>query len=174
MSHQFRNLIIDGYNLIHAIPSIARHVNSDLQRARELLLIKLSCYARLTQTHIIVIFDGQNLGPAHQSGQPGVTVVFTHGRKADQEIKDRVSRISSKKDWLIITSDFDIRYFVEGLMIKTRSSSEFAAELLALENKEEKKARPGISRPAEARDKKKPTREDMAWAYEVFLKNNKK
>ncbi len=173
LSHQFRNLIIDGYNLIHAIPAIARYVNSDLQRARELLLIKLAGYSRLKQTRLTVVFDGQNTGSDLRAEQPGVAVIFTQGRKADQEIKDRVSRITSKKDWLIITSDFDIRYFAEGLMIKTQSSQAFAAELLAADGKDRKKDRPGSGRPAEARDKKKPTQEDLAWAYEVFLKNKK-
>ncbi|MDI6698665.1 MAG: NYN domain-containing protein [Candidatus Saccharicenans sp.] len=173
MSYQFRNLIIDGYNLIHAIPAIARYVDTDLRRARELLLIKLAVYSRLKQTRITVVFDGQNAGADLQADQPGLTVVFTHGRKADQEIKDRLSRITSKKDWLIITSDFDIRYFADGLMIKTQSSQEFAAELQAADSKGRKKDRPGASSPPEARDKKKPTREDLAWAYEVFLKNKK-
>lgn len=173
MSHQYRNLIIDGYNLIHAIPALARHLNSDLQRARELLLIKLANYARLTQTRITVVFDGQKMGWPIQSAQPGVTVVFTHGRKADQEIKDRASRITNKQDWLIITSDFDICYFVKGLMIQTRSSEDFAAELMALENRDRKKSAARKSRAASDRVEKKPTSEDQAWAYDVFLKNKK-
>lgn len=173
MSHQFRYLIIDGYNLIHAIPALACYLNSDLQRARDLLLIKLANYARLTQTRITVVFDGQKMGRPFQPAQPGVSVIFTQGRKADQEIKDRVSRITSKKDWLVITSDFDICFFVEGLMIPTRSSEGFAAELMALENRDRKKSAPRKSRAASDRVEKKPTSEDQHWAYEVFLKNKK-
>ncbi|MGB4705502.1 MAG: NYN domain-containing protein [Candidatus Saccharicenans sp.] len=173
MSHQFRNLIIDGYNLIHHIPSLARYLNSDLQRARELLLIKLANYAYLKQALIKVVFDGQKMGQHSQPAQPGVEVIFTQGRKADQQIKDLASRITSKKDWLIITSDFDIRYFVEGLMISTRSSEDFAAELASLENRTLKKSAARQNRTASEWAEKKPTSDDMAWAYEVFLKNKR-
>ncbi len=163
------NLMIDGYNLIHAIPSIASFVPSDLQRARELLLLKLSAYATRKQVKIIVVFDGKADDFPAQNPQPGLTVIFTRGEKADQKIKELARKISQKKDWLVITSDFDIRYQVESSGLKSRSAKEFATELEACTRPKKAPKKSAPDQPEE----KKMTRQDLDWAYEVFLKNKK-
>ena len=164
-----RCFLVDGYNLIHAIPSIARLVGIDLERARELLLLKLSAYAIKNQVKITVVFDGQAKEPPTQNTQPGLTVIFTRGEKADQKIKDLAQNISAKKDWLVITSDFDIRFQVDGFGVKSRSAREFAAELEASTRPKKNPAR----RPPGQVEEKKMTRKDLDWAYQVFLKNKK-
>lgn len=163
-------LLIDGYNLIQAIPSIARFVATDLKRARELLLMKLSAYAFRNQVKITVVFDGQaGVFPA-ENPRFGLTIIFTRGQKADQKIKELAVKISRKKDWLVITSDFDIRFQVEGSGIKSRSAREFVAELEPSLNPKKTPARGALSHRAE---EKELTRKDLDWAYEVFLKNKK-
>ncbi|MGB9907431.1 MAG: NYN domain-containing protein [Candidatus Saccharicenans sp.] len=164
-----RSLLIDGYNLIHAIPSIARFVRTDLERARELLLMKLSAYATRNKVKITVVFDGRAQEAPTQNPQPGLTIIFTRGEKADQKIKDLARKIPQKKNWLVITSDFDIRFQVDSLGVQSRSSLEFAAEL-------EINTRPRTSpnrRPPDQPEEKKVTQKDLDWAYEVFLKNKK-
>ncbi|MBC7363629.1 MAG: NYN domain-containing protein, partial [Candidatus Aminicenantes bacterium] len=160
------NLLIDGYNLIHAISSLAYFVPSDLQRARELLLLKLSAYATRKQVKIIVVFDGKAGDFPGQNPQPGLIVVFTRGEKADQKIKELARQISQKKDWLVITSDFDIRYQVETWGLKSRSSQDFASELAACTRPKKALKKSAPAQPEE----KKMTRQDLDWAYEVFLK----
>ncbi|MDH7494000.1 MAG: NYN domain-containing protein [Candidatus Saccharicenans sp.] len=164
-----RCLLIDGYNLIHAIPSIARFVRTDLERARELLLMKLSAHATRNQVKITVVFDGRAQEAPAQNPQPGLTIIFTRGEKADQKIKDLVRKIYQKKEWLVITSDFDIRFQVDGFGVKSRSAHEFAAELEAGTRPRKSPAR----RPPDQAEEKKMTRKDLDWAYKVFLKNKK-
>lgn len=163
------NLIIDGYNLIHALPAMARFVGTDLQRARELLLMKLSGYASRNRIKITVVFDGQRGKNPVEHNWPGLTVVFSQGKKADHFIKELVQKIANKKDWLVITSDFDIRFQVDGVGIKSRSARDFAAELEAFSATKKNPAR----RTSDSSEEKKMTKEDMDWAYEVFLKNKK-
>lgn len=166
---KFSNLLIDGYNLIHAIPAISVFSRTDLQRARELLLLKLSAYASRNGIKITVVFDGKAEDVQVQKPHPGVSVIFTRGEKADRKIIELARKITNKKDWLVITSDFDIRFQVEGFRIKTRSSQEFAAELEAGAGLKKHVRNKNYDRVEE----KKATREDLDWAYEVFLKNKK-
>lgn len=166
---KYSNLLIDGYNLIHAIPSISCFVGSDLARARELLLLKLSAYAIKNQVKITVIFDGKPGENAPPSHQPGLNVIFTHGEKADQKIKDMARKITDKKNWQVITSDFDIRFQVDGFGIKSRPAQEFASELESCTRPKENRKRKGPNQAEE----KKTSREDRDWAYEVFLRNKK-
>lgn len=161
--------LIDGYNLIQAIPSIARFVSTDLKRARELLLMKLSTYAFRNQVKITVVFDGQAGEFPAENNRSGLTIIFTRGQKADQKIKELARKISRKKDWLVITSDFDIIFQVEGSGIKSVSAREFAAELEASLNPRKTPPRGALS---DWTEEKKLTRKDMDWAYEVFLKDN--
>ena len=37
-------IVIDGYNLIHAMPELARLVENDLERARDALVSKLAVF----------------------------------------------------------------------------------------------------------------------------------
>ncbi|MCX8161298.1 MAG: NYN domain-containing protein [Candidatus Saccharicenans sp.] len=176
LEKKYSFLLVDGYNLIHQMPEISRHLNHDLQRARELLIIKLANFATRNQLQITLVFDGQNLEFADHASQPGVKVIFSKGVKADLKIKELASRLARdnrKKDWLVVTSDFDIGYYVEGLGLKTESSRAFASRLQAEESKIKKKMEAKRNRvEAEPEEKKLPAR-DREWIYSVFMEKKK-
>jgi predicted RNA-binding protein with PIN domain len=87
-------LILDGYNVIHAVPELARHLDRSLQSARE-ALVRLCREYRARRGDIgrlYVVFDGRG---AHAFGSPKpqdgrVTVCFT---QQPQEADERILRV---------------------------------------------------------------------------------
>lgn len=100
-------LIIDGYNLIPAIPELRRVLHRDLEAGREGLIEMLGSYRRNAggNPRITVVFDGK---PHHDhsrapGGAEGVEVLFSRHEIADDLIlrllKDR------HRGAILVTSD---------------------------------------------------------------------
>jgi len=124
-------VVIDGYNLIHAMPELARLVGSDLERARDALVSKLAVYrSRRGDVRVTVVFDGQSMA-AQQSRPPGgIEVVFSRApQNADAKIKTMLSLEKSPKSWTVVTSDNSIVRYARDYGAKTIPSAEFAAKL---------------------------------------------
>ena len=122
--------MVDGYNLIHAMPELARLVNSDLERAREGLVSKLAVYRSGRNVRVTIVFDGQSM--AAQQGRPpgGIEVVFSRApQNADAKIKNMLVLEKSPKSWTVVTSDNSIVLYARDFGAKTMPSAEFAAKL---------------------------------------------
>jgi len=123
-------IVIDGYNLIYAMPELARLVNSDLELARDGLVSKLAVYRSGRGVRVTVVFDGQSM--AVQQGRPpgGIEVVFSRApQNADAKIKNMLALEKSPKSWTIVTSDNSIVLYARDYGAKTIPSAEFAAKL---------------------------------------------
>jgi predicted RNA-binding protein with PIN domain len=124
-----------------------------------------------------VVFDGQNLGFTDRGGQPGIRVIFTEGEKADRKIKEIADRLAGdhrKREWLVVTSDFDICYRVQGLGLKTESSRDFAYRLKADESKIDKKSRAKQNQFDPHSREKELSPKDREWIYSVFMEKKSK
>jgi predicted RNA-binding protein with PIN domain len=122
--------VVDGYNLIHAMPELARLVGSDLERARDALVSKLAVYRSQRNVRVTVVFDGR--GAAGQQTRPpgGIEVVFSRApQSADAKIKNMLAVEKSPKSWTVVTSDNSIVRYVRDYGAKTIPSAEFAARL---------------------------------------------
>ena len=123
-------IVIDGYNLIHAIPELARLVGTDLERARDSLVARLAVYRSQRNVRVTVVFDGR--GTLAQQTRPpgGIEVVFSRPpQNADAKIKTMLSLEKSPKSWTVVTSDNSIAIFARDFGAKTVPSAEFAAKL---------------------------------------------
>ncbi len=83
-------LIVDGYNVIHAWPSLKRLLGVSLETARDKLVERLSVYGLVTGTDVTVVFDAHHSAARTNSEQTveGVRVVFTRkGHSADHAIE---------------------------------------------------------------------------------------
>jgi len=124
-------IVVDGYNLIHAMPELARLVGNDLERARDGLVSKLAVYrSRRGEVRVTVVFDGQSMA-AQQSRPPGgIEVVFSRApQNADAKIKTMLALEKSPKSWTVVTSDNSIVRYARDYGAKTIPSAEFAAKL---------------------------------------------
>ncbi len=123
-------IVIDGYNLIHAMPELARLVATDLERARDGLVAKLAVYRSQWNVRVTVVFDGRGAGVQQTRPPGGVEVVFSRApQTADAKIKNMLALEKSPKSWTVVTSDNSIIIFARDYKAKTTSSAEFAAKL---------------------------------------------
>src|SRR5260370_7366537 len=84
------SLIVDGYNVIHAWPSLKRLLGVSLEAARDKLVERLSVYALVTGAEVTVVFDAHRAASRTNSEQmvEGVRVIFARkGHSADQVIE---------------------------------------------------------------------------------------
>ena len=123
-------IVVDGYNLIYAMPELARLVNSDLERARDGLVAKLAVYRSGRNVRVTVVFDGRS-AVAQQTRPPGgIEVVFSRApQNADTKIKNMLALEKSPKSWTVVTSDHSIVLYARDYGAKTIPSAEFAAKL---------------------------------------------
>jgi len=84
-------LLIDGYNLIPAIPELGRLLRQDLEAGREGLLAMLRAYRRTVRgpLALTVVFDGKGAAGGGGGNAPkggGVQVLFSRNETADDLI----------------------------------------------------------------------------------------
>jgi len=122
--------VVDGYNLIHAMPELARLVGNDLERARDVLVAKLAVYRSGRGVRVTVVFDGRGTYVPQTRPPGGIEVVFSRApQTADAKIKTMLSLEKSPKSWTVVTSDNSIVLFARDFGAKTIPSAEFAAQL---------------------------------------------
>lgn len=123
-------VVIDGYNLIHAMPELARFVADDLERARDALVSKLAVYRSGRGVRVTVVFDGRSMAAQQTRPPGGIEVVFSRApQNADAKIKTMLSLEKSPKSWTVVTSDNSIVRYARDYGAKTIPSAEFAAKL---------------------------------------------
>jgi len=123
-------VVVDGYNLIHAMPELARLVGSDLERARDGLVSKLAVYRSGRGVRVTVVFDGRGVAAQQTRPPGGIEVIFSRApQTADAKIKTMLSLEKSPKSWTVVTSDNSIVLFARDFGAKTIPSAEFAAKL---------------------------------------------
>jgi predicted RNA-binding protein with PIN domain len=90
-----RELIVDGYNIVHAWPELAPLIRSGRgEEARRRLIESLAEYAAVTGEHVTVVFDAHARARDGGAGEvvDGVTVVFgSSAQTADHVIERRVA-----------------------------------------------------------------------------------
>ncbi|MBV8301116.1 MAG: NYN domain-containing protein [Candidatus Dormibacteraeota bacterium] len=107
-----QQLVVDGYNVIHAWPTLqSRFREHGMQSARDLLVQHLSEYAAHSGVTVTVVFDAH----ARVSGDPsratidGVTVMYgTRDLSADHVIErlaNRAARAGAAHEMVVATND---------------------------------------------------------------------
>ena len=130
-------IIIDGYNLLHAISDLKPLLAANLEYARDQLLLKLGDYRRThaRPPHILVIFDGTH-APGHLRNHryfdQGVEVIFSPiSVEADTVILELVEQHSEKGSLAVVSSDAaDITGQLRRRGVNTVTSTDFLKELI--------------------------------------------
>jgi predicted RNA-binding protein with PIN domain len=113
-------LIVDGYNVIHAWPSLKRLASeASLEAAREKLIERLSVLGLVTEEEVTVVFDAHHSSALANSAETveGVRVVFTRkGHSADHAIERLAYEARDVRDAITVaTSDRFQRDLVRGM-----------------------------------------------------------
>jgi len=115
-----QRLIVDGYNVIHAWPSLKRLLSSaSLEAARDELIKRLSVLGMISGEELTVVFDAHHSKAMSNSEEKvdGVRVIFTRkGHSADHSIERLAYQASQTGDVITVaTSDRFQRDLVRGM-----------------------------------------------------------
>lgn len=120
-------LLIDGHNLIHALPGIDLADPNDEVRLTE----RLRAYCGRTRRRATVIFDrGLPGGPSHELSSGQVRVIFAPSHTtADRLIISRIEQASNRGQYLVVSSDRAIHKAATARGLQIMTSQEFAKRL---------------------------------------------
>lgn len=126
-------LVLDGYNVIHAIPHLDRKLDQSLQAAREALVA--DCVAlrqrRRDLRQIYVVFDGdQRYGEGPDRRREGITVLFTtRSEEADERILNFLRHHAATGTFTIVSNDTELFNNCRAHGARMMSVAQFAAQL---------------------------------------------
>lgn len=102
-------LILDGYNVIHAVPELSKRADQNLEAGRKALIDFCAAHKakRGDVAQIYIVFDGDDA----YAGQPsadrqGVRVLFSRrGEEADERILELIRTDGGRSRFLIVSND---------------------------------------------------------------------
>lgn len=132
-------LIVDGYNVIHAWPSLKRVLSSaSLEAARDELIRRLAVLGMITGEEVTVVFDAHHSAAMSNSEETvdGVRVIFSRkGHSADHVIERIAYQTSGSGDSLTVaTSDRFQRDLVRGVGGAVISALELERQVIEAES----------------------------------------
>ncbi|MCM3786548.1 NYN domain-containing protein [Neobacillus mesonae] len=125
-------LLVDGYNMIGAWKDLFALAQSDLDEARDKLLIRLAEYQGFSGRRVIVVFDAYRVpGLGKSFTESKVQVYFTKEKEtADECIERLVGELSSRRRQIYVaTSDMVEQHVIFGQGALRLSARELLIEL---------------------------------------------
>ncbi len=121
-----QHFIVDGYNLIHTIPSLKNLLVHDAEHAREQLIHFIAQFSTKRKFRCTVVFDGN--APVHHRPSPHapIHIVYSFPITADEKIKEMISKAKNRTQLVIISSDREILDFAKVCSCVTHTSKHFA------------------------------------------------
>lgn len=116
-----RHFLIDGYNLLYALPIMPV---GDWQAKRQTFLSLLKKQRPQGNNRATVVFDGQEGGFGKDS-RSDLEVVFTSGETADDWISRKVRETSNPRAMTVVTDDQGLRQMIRGTGAKWMGCMEF-------------------------------------------------
>ena len=132
-----RALIVDGYNTVHAWPSLRAALESHgLEEARRRLIAALAEYSATERVRVTVVFDAPR-GPARSTEEmvDGVLVRFSGGHESADHLIERLAYLATRggpaEDVVVATSDRLQRDMVRAMGVTTMDTRTLEAEVKA-------------------------------------------
>ena len=101
-------LILDGYNVIHAVPQLAKRLDQSLEAARQALIEFCADYRarRGDVAQLYIVFDGDEAYAGPGQSRLGVTVLFSRrGEEADERILGLIRSGDGRSRFVIVSDD---------------------------------------------------------------------
>lgn len=158
-------MILDGYNVIHAVPELARCLDHSLEAARAALVELCRQYRALRRDieQLYVVFDGQEAVARMPQGARGeVAVLFTQGEDADERIVSMVRAEAGRSRFVVVSDDKAVVHTVRTLGASVLPAQEFYRRV--------RPSKPPRSAHREADDKVMPSPRDARQITEELRK----
>src|SRR5579864_8778773 len=137
-------LIVDGYNVVHAWPSLKRLLDeASLEAARDQLVERLSVLGLVTGAEVTVVFDSNRAASSSEDMVEGVRVMFTRkGHSADHAIERIAYQAAESGDVITVaTSDRFQRDLVRGMGGAVISALELERQVIQAEDEMTRKVK---------------------------------
>lgn len=105
-------LLVDGHNVMHAWPELARHMRSAGKRhlARTELLQRLRHLQDMSGRQVVVVFDGTTAKVTEEREPEGLQIIYADaGHTADDLIEKLVARYAKERSMQVASADGMIR-----------------------------------------------------------------
>jgi len=110
-------IVVDGYNVIHAWPELAKLANENLEHARDKLVDILVNYAGFSGDRVVLVFDAHSVkGDVERYIEVnGVQIFYTREEEtADSLIERLVGDIPKDGNIRVVTSDWEEQRVIFG------------------------------------------------------------
>ncbi|MEW5798917.1 MAG: NYN domain-containing protein [Bacteroidota bacterium] len=122
-----QHFIIDGYNVVHTIPSLKKTLAHDADTARELFIQSVAQLTHRRKFRCTIVFDGSPpANSSKQSPHAPVHVMYSFPHSADAKIKQIIEQSKNRSSLVIISSDREILNFARVCSCQTHTSKHFA------------------------------------------------
>ncbi|MEI7998449.1 MAG: NYN domain-containing protein [Candidatus Omnitrophota bacterium] len=121
------HFLLDGYNIIKQTSSLSQ---GTLESQRQALLnwINITSPQGSIQNDVTIVFDGKHdVFGSHCASS--VRVIFTRGESADDLIKRIIEDSPTKRTWVVVSDDKDIKLYVRALGANVLTVKEFTVSL---------------------------------------------
>ncbi len=122
--------IIDGYNMIRRIDFYRAKFNQSAEKGRDALVVQLANFRRNSQSHIIVVFDGDSAG----NPKSGIKTIFSKSQTADDVIKKMVDKDKHLFAITVVSSDLAVMRYAKSCGCEVISSEDFHKKISTLKN----------------------------------------
>ena len=126
-------LLVDGYNLLFAMPETKETARDSIETAREQLIRLLCSYAGVTGTPLILVFDAYRVpgGAGSVEKRANIFVIYTPERQtADSFIEKTTFAAKGTPRIRVVTSDAPEQMIALGNKALRTSAKEFRQELI--------------------------------------------
>lgn len=125
--------LIDAYNLMHLIPSIADHLDHNPGESYGLLAGLVEEYCRKKGSRARLIIDGY---PQAVNGHfPHVSLSYSKSKTADEYIYKQIQKDNAARQWIVVSNDREILDEARKMGIQTVRSSQFKQQITAQKRK---------------------------------------
>lgn len=128
-------LLVDGYNIIFAWPSLRELAAMNIDSARDSLIEILSNYQGYTGVHLILVFDAYKVhgGIGSITRYHGIDVVYTkEAETADEYIAKTSGKLTGQGNVTVATSDNLVQLIIFGAGAARMSASDLMANVNAV------------------------------------------
>lgn len=147
MSSQLPHYIIDGYNLLHAVPVLKKALSRDAIGAREQLIALVARQTVRRKFRCTIVFDGTSPAGKHPPAPHSpVHVVYSSPLTADAGIRAMIEKSKQRTNLVIISSDHEILNHARACSCTTHTSKYFSAWLFEGDDAAEEKDQTSLSK----------------------------
>ncbi|MEJ2544762.1 MAG: NYN domain-containing protein, partial [Calditrichaceae bacterium] len=149
-----------GYNLGYKLSSVSKWIHSgDTDRAIQLIKNYVNQLLPLAN-QVILVFDGTSEGNQNKAKYGKLHVIFSQKpQTADDIIRQFIRSQKNASQWIVISSDSEIRFTAEDMGAKTLTSEKLIASL---------KLKPHNSQPKANKEKYHPENIDVNYWLNKF------